>query len=138
MQAIIAKMGGVKKEDIQIYSWRSREGVVHTTNAIFTKAFSDLPPEQVALIPQRTEEKLKPKVKDQEELNFLKNPLLHWHFEYDGKGRAPGKPWMENCIATSIHQLLESGILIFPKGEPEPRLAKPGDCLLYTSDAADE
>ncbi len=127
MKAIIEQTGGVKKEDIQVYSWRSRAGVVNTTNAIFTNAFSDLPAEQVALTPQRTEDKLVPTVKDQEDLEFLKNPLIHWHFDYDGKGRAPGKPWMENCIATSINNLLESGILIFPKDEAEPRLAQAGD-----------
>ena len=128
MQAIIKQTGGVKEEDIQEFSWRSRSGVVNASNALFTKAFDDLPPEQVRLIAKRTEETLKPTVQDQEDLVFLKDPLMHWHFEFEGKSkRPPGKPWMENCIATSIHNLLASGILIFPKGEPKARLARPGD-----------
>lgn len=130
MQAIIKQTGGVKEEDIQKFSWRSRTGVVHTTNALFTQAFNNLPKEQVALEPKRTEETLKILVKDQEDLNFLKKPLQHWHFEYDGKGRAPGKPWMENSIATAIKNLLEEGTLVFPKEESEPRLAKPGDVAI--------
>ena len=54
MQAIIEKQGGVKPEDIQEFSWRSREDVVFATNVIFTKAFSDLKKEQVVLKPKRT------------------------------------------------------------------------------------
>ncbi|MEM1121766.1 MAG: UvrD-helicase domain-containing protein, partial [Bacteroidota bacterium] len=127
MMEIIKQTGGVKKEDIQIYSWRSRAGVVHATNAIFCKAFGDLPEAQVALIPQRTEEKIIKTVKDQEFLEFLHHPLMHWHMHYDGEKRMPGRPWMENCIATSIKKTLESGKLVFPKEEDEPRLIEPGD-----------
>ena len=104
--------------------------MVHITNALFTQAFDNLPKEQVALEPKRTEETLKILVKDQEDLKFLKKPLQHWHFEYDGKGRAPGKPWMENSIATAIKNLLEEGALVFPKEESEPRLARPGDVAI--------
>ena len=97
-------------------------------NAIFCKAFSDLPEAQVALIPQRTEPKSsRKKVKDQEFFEFLGNPLIHWHMHYDGEKRMPGRPWMENCIASSIKKTLESGKLIFPKEEAEPRLIEPGD-----------
>ena len=127
MMEIIKQTGGVKTEDIQVFSWRSRAGVVQATNAIFCKAFGDLPKEQVALTAQRTEEKLKKEVKDQEFLNFLGHPLLHWHMHYDGEKRMPGRPWMENCIANSIQKTLEAGKLIFPKEEPEPRLIEPGD-----------
>ncbi len=127
MMKIIEQTGGVKKKDIQKFSWRSREGVVNATNAIFCKAFHPLPEEQVALIAKRTEEELKKKVKDQEMLKFLGNPLMHWHMHYDGEKRMPGRPWMENCIATSIKKTLESGKLVFPKEEDEPRLIEPGD-----------
>ena len=127
MMEIIKQTGGVKKEDIQIYSWRSRAGIVHATNAIFCKAFSDLPEAQVALKPQRTEEKLKKEVKDQELLKFLGHPLIHWHLHFDGEKRMPGRPWMENCIANSIKKTLEEGKLIFPKEEDQPRLIEPGD-----------
>ena len=127
MMEIIKQTGGVKEKDIQIYSWRSRAGVVHATNAIFCKAFSDLPEAQVALDPQRTEEKLKKEVKDQEFMEFLGHPLIHWHMHYDGEKRMPGRPWMENCIASSIKKTIASGKLIFPKEEAEPRLIEPGD-----------
>ena len=86
-----------------------------------------MPEAQVALEPQRTEEKLKKEVKDQEMLAFVGNHLIHWHMHYDGEKRMPGRPWMENCIATSIKKTLESGKLVFPKEEAEPRLIEPGD-----------
>jgi GDPmannose 4,6-dehydratase len=38
-------------EDIQKKSWRSRSDLVHAVNAIFVKAFPDLPMEQIALEP---------------------------------------------------------------------------------------
>ena len=41
MQAVIQKVGGIKPEDIQEYSWRSREDIVNATNAIFCKAFQN-------------------------------------------------------------------------------------------------
>ncbi|MEO6758078.1 MAG: 3'-5' exonuclease, partial [Saprospiraceae bacterium] len=51
MQAIIRATGGVRDENILKKSWRSRPDLVHAVNAIFTKAFPDLPQEQVALEP---------------------------------------------------------------------------------------
>ncbi len=131
MKEIIKQTGGVKKEDIQVFSWRSRTAIVHATNALFTKAFDDLPAEQVVLKPQRTEEKLKKEVSNEADLNFWGHALLHWHFHFeDGGKRLPGRPWMENCIATSIKELLESGKLIFPKGENKPRMARAGDIAI--------
>ncbi len=53
MQAIIQQQGGINPKDIQEFSWRSRELIVNTTNALFTKAFPDLPEEQVALKAKR-------------------------------------------------------------------------------------
>jgi ATP-dependent exoDNAse (exonuclease V) beta subunit len=53
MQAIIQQQGGIDPKDIQEFSWRSRELIVNTTNALFTKAFPDLPQEQVALKAKR-------------------------------------------------------------------------------------
>lgn len=138
MQAIIQKMGGVKPEDIQECSWRSREDIVFATNALFTKAFDQLPPEQVALKPKRK------KVADSSSMNKESEPiemgdaLCHWHFEYDGEGRRlPGAPWMENCIASSLKAFLEGGVLILPKGEKNYRKARPGDvAILCRSNAS--
>jgi ATP-dependent helicase/nuclease subunit A len=118
MLAIINQTGGIKKEDIQENSWRSREDIVHLTNALFTKAFDDLPAEQVALRPVRT------KSTDVIEMD---DAIIHWHFQYDGEGRLPGRPWTENCIADAIKRLLESGKTIQPKDEKSAREALPGD-----------
>ncbi len=121
MQAIIDYHGGIKLENIQKHSWRSREDLVNISNAIFTKTFNDLPVEQVALEPKRL------KVDEPIELN---DALLHWHFIYDGDGRQPGKPWMENCIAQSLKQVLDRGIRVLPKGEKVHRNAQPGDVAI--------
>ena len=57
MQAIIRATGGVQDKNILKKSWRSRPDLVHAVNAIFTKAFLDLPKEQVSLDPAFTKEK---------------------------------------------------------------------------------
>ncbi len=121
MQAIIEKTGGIRPEDIQSNSWRSRQDLVHTVNAIFTKAFNHMPVEQVALEPPP------PRTKDKEPLE-LSNALLHWHFQYEGKGkRLPGKPWMENAIATQIRETLQSDLKIVEKDFKTIRSIRPGD-----------
>jgi ATP-dependent helicase/nuclease subunit A len=51
MRAIIRATGGVREENILKKSWRSRPDIVHATNAIFTRAFADMPVEQVVLEP---------------------------------------------------------------------------------------
>ncbi len=128
MQAIIEQTGGIRPEDIQENSWRSREDIVHLSNALFTKAFDDLPLEQVALNPMRT------KLDNPRNPSFVAEPIemddaiIHWHFQYDGEGnRLPGRPWTENCIAHSIKRLLDRGKTIQAKGETQIRAALPGD-----------
>ena len=121
MHAIIAHVG-IKSEDILKDSWRSRPDIVNATNAIFTKAFSELPVKQVALYPKR---------KDYPE---QKDALMHWHFVFDNGGdarkRQPGSPWSENCIAESLKVFLERKILILPKGEKVLRPALAGDIAI--------
>jgi len=137
MQEIINQTGGVKPEDIQEFSWRSREDIVHLTNAIFTKTFSDLPKERVALKAKRT------KVQNPDDANFeaedmkVSDALIHWHFQYSGEGkRLPGKPWMENCVATGIATMLERKTLVSPKDEKKVRAVQPGDfAILCRSNA---
>jgi ATP-dependent exoDNAse (exonuclease V) beta subunit len=51
MQAVIRATGGVRDENILKTSWRSRPDLVYAVNAIFTRAFADLPREQVVLEP---------------------------------------------------------------------------------------
>lgn len=81
MEAIIRNSGGIKPENIQEHSWRSREDIVFAANAIFTKAFNDLPAEQVALKPKRTKTG---------ESGQAERALHHWHFKFEGEGRPRG------------------------------------------------
>ncbi|MCB0570286.1 MAG: UvrD-helicase domain-containing protein [Phaeodactylibacter sp.] len=121
MQAVIEACGGVRPEDIQKKSWRSREDIVFATNALFVKAFPGLPPEQVALDPVRTRK---------QEPDGTPEALRHWHFQYDGEGRPPGRPWLENCIAFELKKLLDSELPVLPKGESQYRPARPGDVAI--------
>lgn len=131
MQAIIEKMNGIKKEDIQIHSWRSREDIVYATNAIFTKAFSQLPENQVVLKPKRLKVATADSKNDDSEPIEVGESIHHWHFEADVEGkRLPGKPWMENCIAESVRTLLEKEPLTFPKDGEAWRKLEPGDIAI--------
>ncbi|MEM6377224.1 MAG: UvrD-helicase domain-containing protein, partial [Bacteroidota bacterium] len=118
MEAIIKDQGGVKTENIQKHSWRSREDLVFMTNALFTKAFPDLPKDQVALIPKRRIKANPPETSNKmdEPISF-QDPIFHWHFEVESDGskrsRRPGKPWMENAIAATIKTYLERNDLHF-------------------------
>lgn len=119
MNAIIAAAGGIQPQNIQTQSWRSRPDLVDAVNAIFTKAFPDLPADQVALKPQRPEEA------DQSEA------LVHWHFSAEGDNkRPPGQPWMEDCIARSLHEWLATAPLVVPKDGSPKRPARPGDVAI--------
>ncbi len=120
MQAVIEHVQ-IKDEDILKDSWRSRPDVVFATNALFQKAFNDLPVEQIALNPMRKDGALQA------------NALQHWHFQLDNGGDKKIKPnqaWFENCIATTIATMLERQILILPKGEKEFRAAVAGDIAI--------
>ena len=134
MQAIIEQSGGVKPEDIQENSWRSRQDLVYASNAIFVKAFGNMPPEQVALIPKRTKG---------EEAIEASDALVHWHFEEEeeeGKkrsGRTPGKPWPENCTAFALREWLQRKVYVLPKGEKSHRPAQPGDVAILCRSNSD-
>ncbi|MBK9337107.1 MAG: UvrD-helicase domain-containing protein [Lewinellaceae bacterium] len=120
MQAIIQATGGVRPENILDKSWRSRPDLVYAVNAIFTRAFPDLPVEQVALEPAY--------------LNPAPSPegagggIIHWHFrnELDHR-KTPGNPWMENCIAAQIQVLLDRETPVWSKKRDSVRPARPGD-----------
>jgi len=136
MQAIIEKFG-IRPEDIQAYSWRSREDIVFATNSLFTKAFSNLPKEQIALKPKRCKQ-LGPNCQNATpEPIDMGDALVHWHFQVEGEGRPPGKPWMENAIADSLKAWLERGVMIQPKGSKTYRKARLGDvAILCRSNSA--
>lgn len=131
MQAIVEKTGGIRPENIQGFSWRSREDLVLAVNAIFCKAFTDIPAEQVALAPKRCKKAI-PEVtaNKEDEPADAGLALHHWHFQYDGEGRPPGRPWMENCIAETVRTKLEEGLYVFPKDEGRWRRAEPGDVAI--------
>ena len=131
MQAIIEKVGGVKPEDIQAYSWRSREDIVFATNAIFTKAFSQLPENQVVLKPKRLKIATADSKNQKSEPIEMGDAIHHWHFEADVEGkRLPGKPWMENCIANSVNTMLQKAPLVYPKDGEGCRALQAGDIAI--------
>ncbi|MFM8486971.1 MAG: UvrD-helicase domain-containing protein, partial [Bacteroidota bacterium] len=74
MQAVIEATGGVKSEDILRQSWRSRPDLVYATNAVFRKAFTALPEEQIVLEPAFSSDR---------ELPTVGRALIHWHFRAD-------------------------------------------------------
>jgi ATP-dependent helicase/nuclease subunit A len=130
MKAIIQSQGGLKPENILEYSWRSREDIVHATNGIFTRAFSDMPPEQVALKPKRKKNPDPASVNKTGEPPEMGEAMMHWHFNYDGEGRPPGRVWFNGCIANALRTELERGLVIHPKGEKSCRPALPGDVAI--------
>ncbi len=130
MEAIIRSQGGLKKENILEHSWRSREDIVFATNAIFTKAFSQMPVEQVALEPKRRKLAGPGTANKENEPKGMTDALIHWHFKYDGEGRMPGREWLNQCLAETLRINLERGMLILPKGEKGYRNARPGDVAI--------
>lgn len=127
MQAIIDAAGGIKAENIQLNSWRSRADLVYVVNALFCKAFAELPEEQVALKPVR-----KPEGSEfaPAESDHMEEAVHHWHFQVDEGRRVPGKPWMEECIAHSLKEWLAGNVYILPKGEAEERPTRAGDVAI--------
>ncbi|MCB0519962.1 MAG: UvrD-helicase domain-containing protein [Lewinellaceae bacterium] len=130
MEAVIKHTGGLQKDNILAHSWRSREDIVYASNAIFTKAFEGMPAEQVALLPKRCKLSTPESSNRQDEPSEADQALFHWHFKYDGEGRAPGKEWLNNCIAATLEQELSRGLLVLPKGENDYRKARPGDVAI--------
>jgi ATP-dependent helicase/nuclease subunit A len=118
MHAIIEKTGGIKPEDIQIFSWRSREELVYASNALFVKAFPDLPKERIALIPKRRATASDESSNNENEPIEMGTGLIHWHYEHEGgKKTPPGRPWMERCIARSIRHMIEKKQYINDEGD---------------------
>lgn len=116
MQAVLEQ---ATEHDVLRYSWRSRQDLVHTANGIFTRAFSDMPADRIAL-------KTASQFAKQHEATQLSTAVRHWHFKFEGS-RPPGSPWTEKCIASAIKELLEAKIYVRKKGSNEVRLATEGD-----------
>ena len=125
MQEIIKQSGGVKAQDILGFSWRSREDIVLAVNSLFTKAFDQLPVEQIALKPKRGS-LLVP-----ESDNSQTQALIHYHFQFEGEGRKiTNKEWMNRCLAHSVKELLDSPTYVQPKAQNTCRPAIPGDIAI--------
>lgn len=127
MAAIIDAAGGIKQENIQLKSWRSRADLVDVVNAIFCQAFAPTPPEQVALEAVRI---AAGNANSPAEPAEMEDAIIHWHFSPEEGSRAPGKPWMEECIARTLKEWLDSKVIIQPKGSKDFRPAQPGDVAI--------
>ncbi len=126
MEAVIKNTGGIRPEDIQEFSWRSRQDIVNATNAIFTKAFNNMPAEQVRLIPKR-KKKAHPESSNQiDEPMEMGSALHHWHFEQE-TGKQGSGAWFMESMASAIREFLEREPLVLVKGTDEYRKARPGD-----------
>lgn len=128
MAAVIRYAGGIQPENIQEHSWRSREELVYTSNAIFVKAFPDMPPQEVRLLPMRLKagNRFFPPESPEE---AQRSALWHWHYELDGGGRL-SKEWIDQVLARSIRQLLDNPPLIRPKGSQHYRPLQAGDMAI--------
>ncbi len=119
MQAIVEATGGIRPENIQTDSWRSRSDLVLAANAIFTRAFAQLPAEQVALNPRR------------QDAAGLGRALVHWHFsKEDGGKRAPAAAWTYQRIAQAVSEWLNDGPLVEDRDSKMLRRALPGDVAI--------
>lgn len=125
MKAIIDKNGGVKPEDVQGTSYRSRQDLVHCVNALFVRGFSDMPSSQVELEPFRS--------KDSE--SDLFGPALNiWELNQnvgkDGKKQKFNIEKTTNAIAFYLQSQLQSGIFIKDEHSGEMRKAQAGDVAI--------
>jgi ATP-dependent exoDNAse (exonuclease V) beta subunit len=155
MHAIIRATGGVKDENILKKSWRSRPDIVYATNAIFERAFEEMPREQIVLEPaygtrltvdderstvhgagatvdgtRLTVDGTRATV-DGAGATEAGLALQHWHFRSDiDERRPPGAPWFDYCIADQVRILLERKPLIFDKNRAHTRPIRPGDIAI--------
>lgn len=119
MQAILGalpQLGGSTR--ILNQSWRSRPALVHLVNAVFTQTFADtLPPEEIALTPQRSESLATP-------------AFANW--------RLAGKNASEiaAAFASGVQKLLRCNLQIPDKSSGQPRLLEARDIaiLCYSHD----
>jgi ATP-dependent exoDNAse (exonuclease V) beta subunit len=121
MEAVIESVG---KENIQVLdkSWRSRQDLVHMVNGLFTKAFSKMPSERVALnMPKH--------LNKESEAAQLDLAIRHWVLSCsDDK---PDNNWIANALAKACSELLESNDLMVRDKESEAlRLLKPSDIAI--------
>lgn len=129
MKAIIDASGGIKPENIQIYSWRSRKDIVHLTNALFTKAFDKLPPEQVYLREQPASRPLATGENYAEPAN-AEPAIIQWHFQCENEKKTPGGVWPNKSLAAAVKSLIEEQPPVYDKHAKIWRPAQPGDIAI--------
>ena len=121
MKAVVALAEKEDKISVLENSWRSREDLVFTTNAIFCKAFDNMPEERIVLNPA-------PINKKSVESPLLKEAMHHWYFRQEGSNRAPSAVWSSQSIAHEIKRVLDEGWMVRVKGKKdEVRKMRAGD-----------
>lgn len=128
MRAVIDATGPLDPANIQPNSWRSREDIVYACNAIFTKAFPEIPVEAVALAPVRQRKGSAFSAPESPAL-AERSAIRHWHFELDGKGRI-SRAWQQEAVAKALFDLLANPPLCQPKGATAERPIRPGDVAI--------
>ncbi len=128
MNAVMQATGPIDPANIQPYSWRSREDIVYACNAIFTKAFPDIPEAAVKLDPVRTRQGGKFATAEHPAL-AERSGIIHWHFNLEGKARY-AKAWFQAVTAKAVSELLSNPPLCQPKGEASPRPLRAGDIAI--------
>lgn len=112
----------VCEKEALTHSWRSRESLVNTVNAIFVKAFPDYSKEMVALaVPE--------KKKGSSEHPGQSEALRYWHFEEEGKSKV-NKGWLQKAVTFQLAKLLKSPYLFTPKDGISPVPLKGGDVAI--------
>jgi len=128
MKAVMDNSGPMDPANIQKNSWRSRQDIVYACNAIFTKAFPDIPEAAVVLEPVRV--RAGGQYSPKESSEFAENSgIIHWHFELEGKGRY-AKAWHQEVTAKAVAELLANPPLCLPKGASKERPLQPGDIAI--------
>jgi ATP-dependent exoDNAse (exonuclease V) beta subunit len=128
MAAVMNANGPMDTANIQQNSWRSREDIVYACNAIFTKAFPEIPEPAVVLAPIRTRIGSKFTPAESPQL-FERSGVMHWHFELEGKGRI-SQGWHKDVTAKAVREMLDNPPPILPKGAAEERTLLPGDIAI--------
>ncbi len=118
IQAIIEDQGGLDPENIQPFSWRSREDLVNFSNAVFTSAFNHIPEGQVALEAKR---------RATDEPAEAGAPVRIWELSPADPSARLRTEWMHNSIASAIASLVQAPPIVLPKGEKKWRKAVAGD-----------
>ena len=118
MQAIIDRQGGVRPQDILSNSWRSRPDLVNMSNAIFTRAFPTMDPEQIVL---------QAKVADD---SRMEKALQYWYFQQEPPASKVNQNWYYRSIATALKKWIATAPLVRDKKSNDLREATFGDIAI--------